>query len=389
VGTQLGFAEALVNRKAGKNRRLEAIDRQIDWAALALLLPGPRPASSPGRPAYPALPMFKAILLAQWYQLSDPALEEALSDRLSFRRFCGFALDAATPDETTLCRFRNELARESAGERLMAELERQLGARKLLVKDGTMIDATLIEAQAARPKDKKEERTTEQQGSTAPQETVAGATSQAGDAATAVAGERPQAGAVALADSKDASPAAAGDAAAAPAPKQESKREKKKYKPAFDRDARFARKGGKSYYGYKAHVAVDRGSGLIRRACMTPANVHDTVPADGLVMGDEKAVYADKAYATHARRASLKARGIKDRIMHRANKHQPTLPRWQKKRNELIASARAPVERTFGIWRRAYGYARVRYFSLVANAFELQMKCFAFNLRRLVVLTAA
>jgi IS5 family transposase len=369
VGAQLGFAEALVNRKAGKNRRLEAIDRQIDWAALALLLPGARPASSPGRPAYPALAMFKAILLAQWYQLSDPALEEALSDRLSFRRFCGFALDAATPDETTLCRFRNELARESAGEKLMAELERQLGARKLLVKDGTMIDATLIEAQAARPKDKKEERKTEQQGSAAPQETVAGVTSEAGDAATAVAGERPQDGAV--------------------APKQESKREKKKYKPAFDRDARFARKGGKSYYGYKAHVAVDRGSGLIRRACMTPANVHDTVPADNLVMGDEKAVYGDKAYATHARRASLKARGIKDRIMHRANKHQPTLPRWQKKRNELIASARARVERTFGIWRRAYGYARVRYFSLVANAFELQMKCFAFNLRRLVVLTAA
>ena len=46
--------------------------------------------------------MFKAMLLAQWYQLSDPALEEALADRISFRRFCGFALDAVTPDETTL-----------------------------------------------------------------------------------------------------------------------------------------------------------------------------------------------------------------------------------------------------------------------------------------------
>ena len=45
--------------------------------------------------------MFKALLLAQWYQLSDPALEEALADRISFRRFCGFALDAVTPDETT------------------------------------------------------------------------------------------------------------------------------------------------------------------------------------------------------------------------------------------------------------------------------------------------
>lgn len=371
VDTQLGFAEALVNPKAGKNRRLEAIDRQVEWAPFERLLPPARAPSLPGRPAYAPLAMFKAILLAQWYQLSDPALEEALSDRLSFRRFCGFTLEAGTPDETTLCRFRNELARNGTGERLMAELERQLGARKLLVKDGTMIDATLIEAQAARPKDKKAERTAEEEGSMAVQEAAAGVASPAGEAA--VAGVRPQ----------------DGSAAPAPAPEQASKREKKKYKPAFDRDARFARKGGKSYYGYKAHVAVDRGSGLIRRALMTPANVHDTVPADGLVMGDEKAVYADKAYATHARRAALKARGIKDRIMHRANKHQPTLPRWQKKRNELIASARAPVERTFGIWRRAYGYAKVRYFTLLANAFELQMKCFAFNLRRLVVLTAA
>ena len=53
----------------------------------------------PGRPSYPALAMFKAMLLAQWYQLSDPALEEALADRISFRRFCGFALDAVTPDD--------------------------------------------------------------------------------------------------------------------------------------------------------------------------------------------------------------------------------------------------------------------------------------------------
>src|SRR5262249_40192349 len=83
-----------------------------------------------------------------------------------------------------------------------------------------------------------------------------------------------------------------------------------------------------------------------------------------------------------ARRASLKARGIKDRIMHRANKHQPTLPPWQKRRNQLIAKTRARVERTFAIWQRTYGYTRVRYFTLVANAFELQMKCFAFNLRR-------
>ena len=128
-------------------------------------------------------------------------------------------------------------------------------------------------------------------------------------------------------------------------------------------------------------MAVDRGSGLIRRARLTPANVHDSRVADALVLGDERAVYADKAYAS---RAALKARGIKDRIMHRPDKHHPELPRWQGRRNTLIRVARAAVERTFGALKR--GYWRVRYFSLLANAVELQLKCFAFNLRRAAVL---
>lgn len=323
MGGQLGFAEAFLADKAGQNRRLASIDGLIDWSAFDALLPA-GPPSGPGRPSYPALAMFKALLLAQWYQLSDPALEEALADRISFRRFCGFALDAATPDETTFCRFRLGLTQKGLGERLMAELDRQLGRRGFLVKEGTMIDATLIAAQASRP--------------------------------------------------------------SGPAPSQTQTSERS---TVVDPDAAFAKQGDKTVYGYKAHVAVDRGSGLIRRAVLTPANVHDTGPADALVMGDERAVYADKAYATHARRKALKARGIKDRIMHRPNKHHPQLPVWQARRNALIRPIRAAIERTFGTWKRGYGYTCVRYFSLAANAIELQLKCIAFNLRRAAVLAAA
>lgn len=315
---QLGFAEAFLADTAGRNRRLDKIADLFDWAAFEAVLGAPD-AAGPGRPSYPPLAMFRAMLLAQWYQLSDPALEEALADRISFRRFCGFALTDATPDETTLCRFRNGLARSGASERLMAELERQLGARGLLIKDGTMIDATLIAAQAKRPRD-----------------------NYVNDVPPEVA--------------------------------------------RTDRDAAFGRKERRFVYGYKAHVAVDLGSGLIRRALLTPANVHDTCPADALVMGDERAVYADKAYATHARRAWLKARGIKDRIMHCAHKHRPHLRASQLRRNKLISRTRAAIERTFGTWKRGYGYARVRYFTLLANACELQLKAIAFNMRRTAVL---
>ena len=141
---QLGFAEAFLAAKAGQNRRLERILEVLDWWPFEVMLRPLATRGGPGRPSYPALAMFKAMLLAQWYQLSDPALEEALADRISFRRFCGFALDAVTPDETTLCRFRHALAAAGLGEALMAELDRQLGCRGFLVKEGTMIDATLI-----------------------------------------------------------------------------------------------------------------------------------------------------------------------------------------------------------------------------------------------------
>ena len=80
---------------------------------------------------------------------------------------------------------------------------------------------------------------------------------------------------------------------------------------ATDRDAAWTRKGGGAYFGYKAHVAMDEGSGLIRKALLTPANVNDTELADRLLSGDEAAVYADKAYESKERRARLKSRGAR------------------------------------------------------------------------------
>jgi transposase, IS5 family len=326
---QLGFADALLAGVAGHNRRLERISGLIDWHAIERILPVSA-SSGPGRPAYPALAMFKALLLAQWYQLSDPALEEAVADRMSFRRFCGFSLDEATPDETTFCRFRQSLKDGGRADALMRELDRQLGRRGFHVKEGTMIDATLIEAHAARP------------------------------------------------------PMTGDDSGGGAADPQNHDNPGVSQRP--DPDASFTKKNGKTVYGYKAHIAVDTGSGLIRRAILTAANVNDTTPADDLIIGDERAVYADKGYEKRERRIALKARGIKDRIMHRAHKYEPVLPRWQQRRNALISKVRSAIERTFGTWKRSYGYRAVRYMSLAANAVELQLKAIAFNLRRADVL---
>ena len=311
---QLGdasFADALLPEKVGRNARLEQVDAVLDWEPLAEVVSALY-AAPEGRPSYPPLLMVKVLLLQQWYTASDPEIEAALWDRLSFRRFVGLGLQDPVPDHSTISRFRSALAARGLGERLFAEVTRQLDAAGWLVKAGTLMDATLVAAQARRPS--------------------------------------PQAG-----------PGAGS---------------------ATDPDARWTRQGGPAHFGYKAHLGVDAESRLIRRAVLTPAHVNESEVADTLISGDERAVYADKAYESKARRARLQALGIKDRIMHRSHKHQRHLPYWQQRRNVLIAPVRAPVEHVFGTLKRSYGYRTVRYLGLARNALELWFKCLAYNLRR-------
>jgi IS5 family transposase len=313
--TQIGLVEALLDPKLGANRKLERLNGLLDWTPLEQVARQLR-RSETGRPPYAALAMLKALYLQALYDLSDPGLEEALMDRLSFRRFCGFALDAGTPDETTICRFR-----ALAGDLLLvafAEINSQLDAKGLILRKGTLMDATLI-----------------------------------------ASCDRPPSAEVGLGEGHAQEP-----------------------------DADWTRKEGKAFFGYKAHIGVDRGSGLIRRVILTSAKVYESQVAEHLICGDERAVYGDKAYEHKDRRARLKAAGIKDRIMHRRHKYLPALPHWQQRRNALIARHRAPVEAVFSAFKRLYGLNRARCRSLARNASRLIAIATVYNLRRAVHLGA-
>lgn len=313
---QLGFGEVGLQRRAG-SPALERVAALVDWSGFERALAGLRE-EGPGRPGYRPLLLFKALLLQAWYGLSDAELEFRLGDSLAFGRFVGLSLEDEVPDHTTLCRFRNRLVAGRLLEKLFDELDRQLEAGGVVLKQGTMLDATLIE--------------------------------------TAAASKPPR-----------------GEAS------------------AVDPDARLTARKGKpgTTFGYKAHVGVDQGSGLIRSVITTPANVNDTVPADALIRGDEKAVWADAAYHTHAREAALKARGVKARLSRRPNKNHPELPRRLKRYNNLIARRRAAVETTFATWKRRMGLTAIRYVGLVKAAGQVRLVAMAFNLRRWAVLSPA
>jgi IS5 family transposase len=314
---QLSFAEAMLPRGAGVGGRLDRLLDLVKWYRFEKLLSRLRD-EGPGRAGYRPLLMFKALLLQSLYGLSDAELEAALCDRLSFKRFVGLSLEDAAPDHTTLCRFRNRLIQEQVLDKLFAELDRQLEQAGVILKRGTMLDATLIETGAASPPRGGDDR-------------------------------------------------------------------------AVDPDAAFAKRSGKpgSTYGYKAHVGVDEGSGLIRSVITTPANVNDTTPADALIRGDEPVVWADAAYHTHAREAALKARGVKARLMRRPNKHHRELPPRLKRYNRLISRRRAAVETTFATWKRRMGLTAIRYIGLVKAGAQVLLAAMAFNIRRWASLSPA
>ena len=148
---QFTFVEALAPRLAsGGSGRLDRLHGLVKWYRFEKVL-APVREDGPGRPPYPPLNMFKALLLQSLYGLSDAETEEALGDRLSFRRFVGLALTDDVPDHTTICRFRNLLIERGLLEKLFAELDKQLEKAGVILKRGTMLDATVIETSAARP----------------------------------------------------------------------------------------------------------------------------------------------------------------------------------------------------------------------------------------------
>jgi IS5 family transposase len=301
---------AVAQRRQKRRDVLAEIVALVDWLPIERLL-GAIPVAAKGEPSYPPLTMFKVLLLQRWHDLSDEAMEAALFDRLSFQRFAGLSLDDPVPDHSTIWRFRELLGSKGLIEPLLAELARQLDARGVLVKQGTLIDASIVTSAARRP--------------------------------------RMEEGRVS----------------------------------AVDPDARFgtANERGRYAFGYKIHVAVDQGSGLVRRCVLTSANVQEVSVAPALIAQADGTVYADRGYDSRALHAALAQRGLGDGIMRRGQRLRP-LPPAEVARNHALAPVRSAVERVFGTLKRCYRLGRMRFYCARRNNVALHLACIAFNLRR-------
>ncbi|MCP3663778.1 MAG: IS5 family transposase [Gammaproteobacteria bacterium] len=333
-GPRLG--DYFLEHRRSKPTFLDEINELIDWKPINSFLRKKikRKANAVGNPAYPPLAMFKILLLQRWYNLSDPGVEQALLDRLSFIRFVEFSIEDDVPDETTICRFRNGLIRLNVLDKLLAMLNKQLEDKELLVREGAVVDASVVESQRrprkvidAMPNDRAE-------------------------------GRPDQDGTV-------------------------------KYQVSYsdDEEAAWLRKRNRAYYGYKLHAATDSRDGFVLCGHITPANLSDTGEFERLVddvdLEPGSWVYADKGYCSGKNRDILFERDLEDGTMDKIPRGG-RLTELEKERNRAISSVRQIVERLFGTLKRGYDYFRARYVGQTKVEGEFHILAMAFNLKKAV-----
>lgn len=134
-------------RTTRRERFLAEMNAVVPWERLLALIAPHYPKGTGGRPAMPLERMLRIYFMQQWFNLSDPQAEDSLYDMESMRRFAGIELaEDAIPDETTILNFRHLLEKHRLTEQMFAEVRQLLEEKKLLLKSGTIVDATIISA---------------------------------------------------------------------------------------------------------------------------------------------------------------------------------------------------------------------------------------------------
>lgn len=146
---QITFAEAEFDNKRRKTRReafLERMESLIPWTKLEAQIAPFYPKGENGRPPYPLAAMLRVHCMQLFYNLSDPAMEDALYEIESMRRFAGLRLADRLPDETTILNFRHLLETHGLGQTLFADVNKHLASQGLMLREGSIVDATIISA---------------------------------------------------------------------------------------------------------------------------------------------------------------------------------------------------------------------------------------------------
>jgi transposase, IS5 family len=341
--SQMGFfdADKRLSILSSKGDPLEAISKLMPWEMFradieSVVLPAEESRKSKaGRKPIDALVLLRMLVLQSLYNLSDDQIEYQVRDRLSFTRFVGLGIEDGIPDGTTLWLFREKLAKAGLIDKLFERFGQHLEARGYIARGGQLVDATIV----AVPRQRNSRDENEQ----------------------VKAGETPK-------DWK----------------KRPSKNRQK------DKDARWTKKHGRSFFGYKNHVNADARHKLIRDYTVSDASEHDSQKLDELVNrgNTSRDVYADSAYRSAEIERKLKAKGFRSRIHKRGRRNRP-LTEAEARANHRKSKVRARIEHVFGAQENAPGGRLVRTIGIVRAKIKIGLQNLAYNIRRLVILERA
>ena len=318
---------------------LEKLNRYIKWEDFRSIIDQAFIETEPslgGRPPFDRVMMFKVLVLQKMYNLSDDKTEYQILDRFSFSRFLGIDLCDAVPDAKTIWHFREQLKNHSIFDRLFEFLREKIKNAQLIMNDGSIVDARIIEVP-------KQRNSRDENGQIKN-------------------GEIPE----------------------------EWKDDPNKLRQK-DTDASWLKKNGKNHNGYKNHIKIDQGSKIITEYQVTTASVHDSDALEDLLDESDagKPLWADSAYTGKRCSKVIRKYGMKN-LTHKKGYRNKPLSEYQRKKNHQKSKTRARVEHVFGFaWKNLNGSTFFRHIGLDRIASSIGLQNIVYNLFRAVYLIEA
>lgn len=311
---------------------LEKISNVIDFEIFRNLLEAKllntQKKNNAGAKPFDVVMMFKILILQRYYGLGDTQVEYQIIDRISFKKFLGLETGDKVPDEKTIWAFRENLTTTGTVEMLFSQFIQFLAKKNLLFNEGKLIDASFTVA--PRQRNTREENDTIKKGG-----------------------------------GKDL---------------WKDQPNKKRHK---DIDARWTKKNGEKYYGYKNHTKVDAKSKFINKYVVTDASVHDSQALGDLLDKSDKGqpLYADSAYTGVNQKKVIRKYRLKNEVHEKGYKGKPLTSR-QKAKNKKKSKTRARVEHVFGFMEQSMNGLVVKSIGVVRASGIIGLINLTYNLFR-------
>jgi len=288
--------------------------------------------SKAGRKPWDAVLMVKIVVLQSLYNLSDAQMERQILDRLSFMRFLGLAIGDAVPDEKSIWLFKEQLAQTGVADQLFRSFDEFLRKNGFQARKGQIVDASIVPV--PRQRNSREDNRKIKEG-------------QADE----------------ITDWSE-----------------EKRRQK-------DTDARWTKKNGKNYFGYKNHVQVDVQHKFVRDYDVTDAAVHDSNVFEELLDAENtsREVWADSAYRSAETISQLKAAGFRERIQRKGYRNRK-LTKRELRGNHTRAKTRSRVEHVFGVQAQKMGDRLLRCIGKIRARCRIGLRNLAYNVDRYALL---